>query len=319
MGCARPRRPPSGSAASSHGSVSSSARSAATDSRGTRSRSRRSRIAPSRPPAALLASCATRAAKRGGPLDEAPSAHCDRRRDGCRRVRLVRRPVSDLAALRPNDLPRPGRGANHCPDLRRRPEPAVHRVPDGSLGAPRRPCDLPGHRPVGRTRAGPPSRPGRGRARARQSHLVAPDDAAPLADAGPRGVASLPRGRRSRRADLLERRWSGPDAPPVRAPPAWHASGNREAGYNPLLWSITCYDWRRTATVDKLVQRAGRARDGDIILLHDGSDAEPAADRAASVAATDEVLGRLTAEGYRFVTVPEMVGEAAQPAERRPV
>ncbi len=93
----------------------------------------------------------------------------------------------------------------------------------------------------------------------------------------------------------------------------------REAGYHPLLWSITCYDWRRTATVDKLVERAGRARDGDIILLHDGSDAEPAADRTASVAATDEVLGRLTAEGYRFVTVPEMVGEAGEPGQRRPV
>jgi peptidoglycan/xylan/chitin deacetylase (PgdA/CDA1 family) len=93
----------------------------------------------------------------------------------------------------------------------------------------------------------------------------------------------------------------------------------REAGYNPLLWSITCYDWRRTATVDKLVHRAGRARDGDIILLHDGSNAEPAADRAASVAATDEVLGRLTAEGYRFVTVPEMVGEATESVEHQSV
>ncbi len=93
----------------------------------------------------------------------------------------------------------------------------------------------------------------------------------------------------------------------------------REAGYNPLLWSITCYDWRRTTTVDKLVQRAGRARDGDIILLHDGSNAEPAADRAASVAATGEVLDRLTAQGYRFVTVPQMLSEAAEPPERRPV
>ncbi len=83
----------------------------------------------------------------------------------------------------------------------------------------------------------------------------------------------------------------------------------RETGYVPLLWSITCYDWRRTATVDKLVARGGRARDGDVILLHDGSNAEPAADRSASVAATDEILRRLTDEGYRFVTVPELVGE----------
>ncbi|MGH2925176.1 MAG: polysaccharide deacetylase family protein [Solirubrobacterales bacterium] len=88
----------------------------------------------------------------------------------------------------------------------------------------------------------------------------------------------------------------------------------REAGYNPFLWSITCYDWRRTATVDKLVSRAGRARGGDVILLHDGSHTEPAADRSASVAATDEVLGRLTAEGYRFVTVPELVGETPDAA-----
>ena len=85
----------------------------------------------------------------------------------------------------------------------------------------------------------------------------------------------------------------------------------REAGYVPLLWSITCYDWRRTATVDKLVRRGCRARSGDVILLHDGSNAEPAADRSASVAATDEIIRRLGADGYRFVAIPELVGEAA--------
>ena len=89
----------------------------------------------------------------------------------------------------------------------------------------------------------------------------------------------------------------------------------RECGYTPLLWSITCYDWRRTATVDKLVARGSRARGGDIILLHDGSNAEPAADRSASVAATDELLRRLTGEGYRFVTVPELVEEANEKGE----
>jgi peptidoglycan/xylan/chitin deacetylase (PgdA/CDA1 family) len=86
----------------------------------------------------------------------------------------------------------------------------------------------------------------------------------------------------------------------------------RDSGYVPLLWSITCYDWRRTATVDKLVHRAGRARGGDVILLHDGSDRAPDADRSASVAATEEVLGRLTQEGYRFVTIPELVEAAGQ-------
>jgi peptidoglycan-N-acetylglucosamine deacetylase len=82
----------------------------------------------------------------------------------------------------------------------------------------------------------------------------------------------------------------------------------REVGYVPLLWSITGYDWRRTATVDKLVRRGCRARSGDVILLHDGANTAPDADRWKSVAATDEILRRLTAEGYRFVTVPELVG-----------
>jgi peptidoglycan-N-acetylglucosamine deacetylase len=85
----------------------------------------------------------------------------------------------------------------------------------------------------------------------------------------------------------------------------------RQAGYAPLLWSITCYDWRRTATLPKLVRRATRARDGDIVLLHDGYHKDPAHDRSTSIAATDEVLARLTADGYRFVTVPELVAAGA--------
>jgi peptidoglycan/xylan/chitin deacetylase (PgdA/CDA1 family) len=87
----------------------------------------------------------------------------------------------------------------------------------------------------------------------------------------------------------------------------------KQEGYVPLLWSITCYDWRRTATPPKLVRRASRARDGDIILLHDGYHKDPAHDRSASIEATDQVLARFTAEGYRFVTVPELVaaGRAA--------
>jgi peptidoglycan/xylan/chitin deacetylase (PgdA/CDA1 family) len=78
-------------------------------------------------------------------------------------------------------------------------------------------------------------------------------------------------------------------------------------GYVPVTWSITCYDWRRTATEAKIARRAARARDGDVILLHDGSSREPAADRAASIAATERTLERFSAEGYRFVTIPELV------------
>jgi peptidoglycan-N-acetylglucosamine deacetylase len=83
----------------------------------------------------------------------------------------------------------------------------------------------------------------------------------------------------------------------------------RAAGYVPVIWTVTCYDWRRTATERKIARRAGRAIEGDIILLHDGSNEEPAADRSYSVAATEDTLKKFSAEGYEFVTVPELVAD----------
>jgi peptidoglycan/xylan/chitin deacetylase (PgdA/CDA1 family) len=81
----------------------------------------------------------------------------------------------------------------------------------------------------------------------------------------------------------------------------------RAEGYVPVTWSVTCYDWRPSATKGKIARRAGRAIEGDVILLHDGSDEEPAADRSDSVAATEETLRKLRAEGYEFVSIPELV------------
>jgi len=52
--------------------------------------------------------------------------------------------------------------------------------------------------------------------------------------------------------------------------------------------------------------RAVRAGSGDIILLHDGSNEEPAADRSRSLAATRMALEHHTPRGTRFVTVPEL-------------
>jgi peptidoglycan/xylan/chitin deacetylase (PgdA/CDA1 family) len=84
----------------------------------------------------------------------------------------------------------------------------------------------------------------------------------------------------------------------------------RAEGYVPVTWSVTCYDWRRGATERKIARRAGRATGGDVILLHDGSDVGPAADRSDSVAATEETLRTLTAQGYAFVSIPELAAEA---------
>ena len=84
----------------------------------------------------------------------------------------------------------------------------------------------------------------------------------------------------------------------------------REQGYVPVLWSITCFDWRSRETAESIGKRALKARGGDIVLLHDGDHKVPAGDRAASVAATEQTLERLGSEGYRFGTVPDLVAAA---------
>jgi peptidoglycan/xylan/chitin deacetylase (PgdA/CDA1 family) len=81
----------------------------------------------------------------------------------------------------------------------------------------------------------------------------------------------------------------------------------RSAGYVPVIWSVTGWDWRKGETADSISGRCSKAKDGDVILLHDGVHTEPAGDRAASVGATEKILERLTAQGYRFVTVPELI------------
>jgi peptidoglycan/xylan/chitin deacetylase (PgdA/CDA1 family) len=81
----------------------------------------------------------------------------------------------------------------------------------------------------------------------------------------------------------------------------------REEGYVPVTWSITCYDWRAHTTTRAISRRGKRAKEGDIILLHDGSNEEPTADRHKSIESTEAILEHLAPKGYGFVTVPDLV------------
>jgi peptidoglycan/xylan/chitin deacetylase (PgdA/CDA1 family) len=82
----------------------------------------------------------------------------------------------------------------------------------------------------------------------------------------------------------------------------------RELGLKPIMWSVTCYDWNPT-TADRIERNVLRQlRGGDIILLHDGGHVGMGVDRSHTVAATDRLITRYKAEGYEFVTVPEMMG-----------
>jgi len=81
----------------------------------------------------------------------------------------------------------------------------------------------------------------------------------------------------------------------------------RAAGLEPVMWNLTGYDWS-APPADAIVSKVSRRiRGGDVILLHDGSHARMGADRSQTVIATDRIVAKYTAQGYDFVTIPEMM------------
>jgi peptidoglycan/xylan/chitin deacetylase (PgdA/CDA1 family) len=85
----------------------------------------------------------------------------------------------------------------------------------------------------------------------------------------------------------------------------------RELGLEPVMWNVTGYDWNAPPT-EKIERKvAKQIRGGDVILLHDGGHKQMGADRSQTVVATDHLIARYEAEGYKFVTIPQMIEESA--------
>jgi peptidoglycan-N-acetylglucosamine deacetylase len=81
----------------------------------------------------------------------------------------------------------------------------------------------------------------------------------------------------------------------------------RQLGFEPIMWSVTGYDWN-TPPASAIEQKCARQiRGGDVILLHDGGHRQMGADRSQTVIATDRLIARCKAEGYEFKTIPEML------------
>src|SRR5207249_8931587 len=81
----------------------------------------------------------------------------------------------------------------------------------------------------------------------------------------------------------------------------------RQLGLEPIMWNVTGYDWN-APSADYIEQKVtGRIRGGDVVLLHDGGHLDFGADRSKTVEVVERVILRYKAEGYEFVTVPEMM------------
>ena len=81
----------------------------------------------------------------------------------------------------------------------------------------------------------------------------------------------------------------------------------RELRLQTVMWNVTGHDWNAppAAVIEKKVAR--QMQGGDVILLHDGGHRAMGADRAPTVVATDRLIASCQAEGYEFVTIPEMM------------
>ena len=84
----------------------------------------------------------------------------------------------------------------------------------------------------------------------------------------------------------------------------------RELGLEPVMWNVTGYDWNAPAAALIEQKIAKQMRGGNVILLHDGGHHQMGTDRSQTVAATDHLIGRYRSEGYKFMTVPEMMQQA---------
>ena len=93
----------------------------------------------------------------------------------------------------------------------------------------------------------------------------------------------------------------------------------RKLGYTPVMWSVPlANDWEYP-TPQTIAARVLRyAGDGSIIDLHDGNRgilcardrvAPHVCDRSADVEATRLIVEELKRRGFRFVTIPELLGQ----------
>ncbi len=82
-----------------------------------------------------------------------------------------------------------------------------------------------------------------------------------------------------------------------------------QRGLKVVEWSIMSRDWTNPG-VEIIVDRTvTKVKNGSIILLHDGDGIASKASRLQSVEATRRIIQTLSAQGYKFVTVDEILAK----------
>ena len=81
----------------------------------------------------------------------------------------------------------------------------------------------------------------------------------------------------------------------------------KSLGLQTVMWNVACKDWTPRSTGEIVALAEHQIRGGNVILLHDGEFHHIGVDRSRSVEATDRILSRYRSEGFKFVTIPQMM------------
>lgn len=93
----------------------------------------------------------------------------------------------------------------------------------------------------------------------------------------------------------------------------WEGQRLTQRGYAVIGWDVYTFDWK-VPEIDGKTLAEGIYRDvkqGSIILLHDSNGMIDVSHKIEMTHAVQELVPRLRAEGYEFVTVPELLGMPA--------
>jgi peptidoglycan/xylan/chitin deacetylase (PgdA/CDA1 family) len=87
----------------------------------------------------------------------------------------------------------------------------------------------------------------------------------------------------------------------------WLLRAAARRGLISVGWSEDGSDWHDISSAEIAGKILKRARPGNIILLHDGLNLVHGVDRSRTVDALPVIIANLKAQGYRFVTIPELL------------
>jgi peptidoglycan/xylan/chitin deacetylase (PgdA/CDA1 family) len=85
-----------------------------------------------------------------------------------------------------------------------------------------------------------------------------------------------------------------------------------DAGYRVAMWSVDPHDWRQPGSGAIASHILSHARDGAVVVLHDGGG-----NRAGTVAAMRTVVPELRKRGFELVTLSELTGLTDPPPQER--